>query len=243
MNDPRLGAVIRALRRRRGWRQRDLATAAGVSQQLISNIERGLNGDVSTDRLRRIAVELEASLFVELRWRAGALDRLIDERHAAVVGSAMTLLVDRGWAAEPEVTYSHFGERGAIDILAWQEKAHAILVVEIKSELVSVEATLRKLDEKVRLARVVTGERIGWRPIVVGRMLVLPSTSTQRRQVARHAAVLDAALPLRFNGMRAWLERPVGRADGILFVADTTGRGGKSVDTTAHRIRPHSDAA
>ena len=42
MDDLRLGLVCRALRRRLGWRQVDLAERAGVSQDMVSRIERGL---------------------------------------------------------------------------------------------------------------------------------------------------------------------------------------------------------
>jgi predicted transcriptional regulator len=39
VDDRRVGLVIRALRRRRGWRQVDLAAAASVSQSLIARAE------------------------------------------------------------------------------------------------------------------------------------------------------------------------------------------------------------
>ena len=41
MDDRRLGLVIRALRRRHGWRQQDLATYSGLSQSAISRVEAG----------------------------------------------------------------------------------------------------------------------------------------------------------------------------------------------------------
>ena len=84
---------------------------------------------------------------------AAPLDRLLDEKHAR--SSARPSICSRhlGWVAEVEVSYSVYGERGSIDILAWQQTLAALLVIEVKSELVSVEATLRKLDEKVTTGR------------------------------------------------------------------------------------------
>jgi transcriptional regulator with XRE-family HTH domain len=242
VNDPRLGTIIRALRRRRGWRQRDLATAAGVSQQFISKLDCGHIGTVSVDELRAVASALDSTLALDIRWHGGGLDRLLDERHAAVLGSTTRLLASLGWLTDVEVTYSHFGERGSIDIIAWHEATQVLLVVEIKSELVSVEGTLRKLDEKARLAPVVAAERWPGRPSAVARMLVLPSTTTERRRVTRHGAVLDAALPLRYERSRAWLRRPVGSASGLLFVAVTTGDGARRVQTAAQRVRRRDSA-
>ena len=39
-------------------------------------------------------------------WRGGALDRLMDERHATLVGAAATTLRDAGWEVAIEITYS-----------------------------------------------------------------------------------------------------------------------------------------
>ncbi len=237
MNEVRVGAALRALRRRKRWRQRDLGVAAGVSQQFISKLESGRIADVPVRELQTVAAALDASVVLDLRWRGAALDRLLDERHAILVGSTVHMLDRLGWLTEVEATYSHFGERGSIDALAWHPPHRALLVVEVKSELVSVEATLRKLDEKVRLAPMLARERWEGGPTAVARLLVLPSTTTERRRVVRHAAVLDAALPLRFDDLRAWLRRPVGPANGILFVAFTTGGGTKYGHTSGQRIR------
>jgi transcriptional regulator with XRE-family HTH domain len=85
MNDAAIGRAIRALRRL-GWRQRDLAARAGVSQQLISELECGRLGASGLGRIRRVTAALDADAVLVIRWRGGELDRLLDERHAAVVG-------------------------------------------------------------------------------------------------------------------------------------------------------------
>ena len=90
-------------------------------------------------------------------------------------------------------------------------------MVEVKTDLTSVEATLRKHDEKVRLSPAIVRERFGWVPWTVARLLVLPSASTPRRRVAALAEILDRVYPLREDTLREWLHRPVGRGDGILF--------------------------
>jgi hypothetical protein len=55
-----------------------------------------------------------------------------------------------------------FGERGSIDLLAWHESSRTLLVIELKTELTSVEETLRRHDSKVRLAPGIARERFGW---------------------------------------------------------------------------------
>ena len=92
MNDPRLGTAYRALRRRKNWRQRDLAAAVGVSQQFISKLECGHVGDVSVDELRAVASALDSTLALDMRWHGGGLDRLLDEQHAVVLGSTASML-------------------------------------------------------------------------------------------------------------------------------------------------------
>ena len=78
----RLGLGIRALRRRRGWRQADLATAAHVGQTTVSLLERGHLQHVSVPALLSVAAALDARLDISIRWRAGDLDRLLDAGHA-----------------------------------------------------------------------------------------------------------------------------------------------------------------
>ncbi|MBF6606002.1 MAG: helix-turn-helix domain-containing protein [Chloroflexi bacterium] len=221
MNDPRFGAALRALRRRRRWRQVDLAAAAGSSQPVISTIEAGRLDETTVATVRAVAAALDATIMIELRWRGAALDRLLDERHAQLNGRLATMLARSGWRVEPEVSYSRFGERGSIDLLAWHEQTAALLVIEVKSELVSVEATLRKLDEKFRLGPSIVRERDERRVRTVGRLLALPSTTTSRRHLARHAALMDRALPDRGTAVRAWLRRPTGPFAGVIFVPET----------------------
>jgi transcriptional regulator with XRE-family HTH domain len=246
VNDPRIGASYRVLRRRKGWRQRDVGKAAGVSQSVVSRIEAGHIDQMTISTLRTVAGALDSMFVGEMRWKGGALERLLDERHSALVGATVATLTRYGWVSEVEVSYSHYGERGSIDIVAWHQQTATLLVVEVKTELISVEATLRKLDEKVRLAPIVRASEASGQggpprpPSAIGRLLVLPDTTTSRRHLARHEGVLGMALPLRGMDVRAWIRRPVGAASGVMLVPEGPGiregnakRGG----ATPHRIR------
>lgn len=243
MNDTTAGRLIRVLRRRKGWRQQDLADEVGVSQGLISLVERGHIDRVSLRTLRAILARLDATLALDVRRDGGIVDRLLDEGHAALAGTVANQLAGWNWEVVPEVSYSEYGERGSIDLLAWQAPSQTLLVVEIKTQLVSVEETLRKHDEKVRLSPKVAAERFGWRAAAVGGVVVLPSDRTQRRRVDRHAAILSLALPDRGHAVRAWLQRPAGRLAGVWFVTGTTDRAtGRGVDS-GRRVRKRSSEA
>ena len=185
--------------------------------------------------LQAVAAALDAEITLSLRWRAGDLDRLVDEAHARLVGEVLRLLERLGWEARPEVSYAVDGERGSIDILARHAPSATLLVIEVKSELTSVEETLRRHDAKVRLGRLVAADRMDWRTSAVARLLVLPASATGRRRVARHETVLGAAYPTRGPELRAWLRRPAGALSGILFLtAPGAGTGGP---TMRRRVR------
>jgi len=209
MQDVTIGRVLRALRRRRGWRQIDLAVRAGISQRHISSIERGYLEGASLRTLQRVFAALEARVEVVASWRGADLDRLIDEDHARLVGAAARRLEAAGWIVRLEATYSEYGERGSIDILALRPVERACLVVEVKSAIGSAESTGRKLDEKARLAPAIVANREGWRPETVGRVLVVPDTTSLRRLFAREP-ILARMLPVEALAVRAWLRRPVG---------------------------------
>jgi len=230
MDDIRVGRIVRALRRRLGWRQSDLAKRANVSQQTVSILERGHAQAVSLRALRSILGTLDASASIEVRWRGGELDRLLDRGHSAVGAGALARLERLGWEARPEVTYSVFGERGSVDLLAWRAPQRALLVVEVKTDVVSLEATLRKLDEKVRLAPDIARDRFAWQPRTTSRLLVLPETRTARR--CANLPLLLRAYATRSGDLRAWLREPTHAMAGVLFVAVT------SVSSASRRIDP-----
>jgi transcriptional regulator with XRE-family HTH domain len=219
MEDQRIGRVLRALRRRRGWRQVDLANAAGYTQSTISLLERGHLEHVSLSVVRRVMLEIEATLTLDVRWQGAALDRLLDEDHAVVVANVINVLTTLGWETRVEVTYSEYGERGSYDILAWHAGTHSLLVIEVKTDLPSAEATVRKLDEKTRLAPKVARETFGWTARNIGRVLVMPEDSTLRRRVHRHRTYFATVLPSRGAAVRAWVREPSGRLDGLWFLS------------------------
>lgn len=237
MNPVRLGRIVRALRRRLGWRQADLAERARVSQQTVSLIETGQARRVSVATLERVLITLEAELELVVRWRGGELDRLLDEAHANVSGAVAQFLETRGWMVRVEVTYAVGRERGSIDFLAFHPKSGSLLVGEVKVDFTSAEATLRRHDEKVRLAREIARQRLDWNARAVSRLLVLPESTTSRRRVGRHEALMSRAYPLRGHELTTWLGEPNRPVDGLLFLPSTKDAGGRRDLTSRRRVR------
>ncbi|MBA2487716.1 MAG: helix-turn-helix domain-containing protein [Chloroflexi bacterium] len=106
MEDVKVGLLLRALRRRKGLRQLDVAIAARVSQPTISRAERGHLDRLSMSTLRRVFAAVDARLNLEVRWRGGASERLTDEDHSALVSAAARVLRGFGWTVLTEVTFS-----------------------------------------------------------------------------------------------------------------------------------------
>jgi len=225
----RLGLAFRALRRRRGWTQAQLAEQARVSRGAIQRVERGGAEDFTGALVRRMAVALGARFEQRLLWQGEALDRLLDADHARLVDIVVRWLRDEGWDVAPEATFAIAGERGSIDVMAFHAATGTLLVVEVKTVVPDMQAMLSGIDRKARVARSVARAR-GWDARVVARLLVLPDDRTSRRRVELQAATLDAALPARTRAVAHWIPQPVGTLAGILFLTDA------AVSGARHRV-------
>ena len=190
---------------------------ARVSQQHVSDFERGQLGGMRFDDVRAMLAVVDARLVVTVTWRGGLLDRLLDEGHAAIVTAVAARLRAGGWDVLPEVTYAIYRQHGSIDILAWHAPSRMLLVVEVKTEITSAEELLRRHDEKVRLGPQICRERFNATPASVGRLLVVADTGANRRRVARLDAMLSSVYPRRGASLSAWLRRPNGPTGGLLF--------------------------
>jgi transcriptional regulator with XRE-family HTH domain len=234
MDDRTVGLIIRALRRRRKWRQEDLARASGTSQAVISRIERGHVAELTVQKLRTIFLALDAKLGLAPTWRGAELERLLDQDHAATVAMVARRLEELGWTTALEVTYSEYGERGSIDVLGLEPASRAAIAVEVKTDIPSVEAMGRKLDEKARLAPQIVRERFGWTPVVVGRVIALPDTERLRRLVQRQP-VITRMFPAGSREVRAWLRDPSGVLAGLWFLSNISLMNARAVRKPSER--------
>lgn len=227
MDDRRVGAAIRAVRLRLNLRQQDVAARAEVSQQHVSLIERGHLDQVTVRTLRRVGAAVEIGLPIEPRWRGGELTRLLDLEHAALVEATARRLSHAGWSVDIEYTFNHFGERGSVDVLGWQDRRQVMLVIEVKSRVVDVQDMIAGLDRKARIVPGLVARERGLPVASIGRLLVVGEGSANRAVIARHPEMFAAAFPSRGAEVRGWLREPRGRLAGILFLSGTPVVSGK----------------
>jgi transcriptional regulator with XRE-family HTH domain len=238
----RVGRIVRSLRRHHDWRQVDLGRRAVCSQQAVSLIECGHGSRLSCRTLERVVVALDAELDVSVRWRGGEIERLLDEGHAALESAIASDLEAAGWEVRIEVTYAIGRERGSIDVFAFEPRTGALLVVEVKRDVLSAEATARKHDEKVRLGAQVARERFGWTASTVSSALVLPEGRTARRRIEAHAELFRRLYPIRARAFRRWLRSPTGPVRALLFRSNTTPVGDRRILRSSRRVRTRVNA-
>ena len=234
----RCGASFRAVRIKRGWRQIDVADRAGIHRSVVSAVERGHLEPVSIATLLAIARVLEIQVTISTRWRAGDLDRLIAGRHGRFHESVArwfeTDLPD--WILAPEVSYAIYAERGVIDILAWHPARRALLVIELKTDIVDVNDLMATMDRRRRLARQIARDR-GWDPLTVSTWVLVAGGRTNRARLAAHRTVLRNAFPVDGRTVAGWLRRP-DREIRALSVWDRRDGDAASSDLAArHRVR------
>ena len=166
MRDTQIGSTLRALRLRRGWRQADVSARAAVARSVISSLEAGNLGRHTLDALRRSVEVCGGALQIAVRVPGGDVMRLLDADHALLQSYWAHSLRRYGWLVEAEVTFNHYGERGSLDLLAWQPARRLLLVIEVKTVIVDAQELLAGIDRKARIAAVIARER-GWRPVAV----------------------------------------------------------------------------
>jgi transcriptional regulator with XRE-family HTH domain len=238
MDDRRVGRVVREVRIRRGWRQHDLASAASVSQSLISRVELGQLEHVSLDRLRAVGAALDIAISIDVWWRAGELDRLVDRGHASLVEYVVGRLHELSWVTRVEVTFNNFGERGSADIVAWHAATRTLLIIEVKTRIGDVQATVSTFERKVRILPDVLAREEGWNATTVGRLLVIADTHANRSVVREHRRIFDSIWPERTAATRRWIRTPSLSSPG-----DRRGFGGiwflpyRRLGATATRVR------
>ena len=218
MNDIRAGRLIAAVRIHLELRQQDLADLASVSQKVVTLLERGRIEEVSVRNQRRVCAALGIESELDLRWRGGLGDRLIDRVHASIVEAVTAVLVRAGWEVLPEFTFNEFGERGSVDILAWHPGRRALLIVEVKSRITDVQAMLMAMSRKVRLVPAVVTRDRGWDRRALGIIVAMPESHANRDLIGRHPATFEASFPARTTACRAWVQAPTGDLAGLWFL-------------------------
>jgi len=201
----RLGSAYRLARVAVGMTQEHVATLAGVSQEFVSAVERGVRAP-SLEIGARIAAAVGYELSVRLYPAAGV--GLRDSGQVALI-EGITAQAARVWHARIEVPVAD-GDRRAADLI--MQGFDEILHVEAEGGLVDLQAQVRaaQLKREALAARYDHPVRL---------IIAVPDRRSIRRVVAAHAGVLSRTLAAPsatiWRAIRAGF--PV-VADGILFV-------------------------
>ncbi len=216
---------------------RSISRRARLSQAVVSRVERGKAASVRLGKVLHLVEALEASVDLGLRWRGGDLPRALNAGHAAMhEAAARSFRRHPDWTAVPEATFAIYGERGAIDVLAFHPWSRSLLVVELKTQIVDVQGLIGAVDRYRRLGPRVAAAR-GWRPAAVSSLVLIRDTTTNRRAVSAHGAVLRAAFPLERRAMGQWLRNPSGAVNGLAFLADSHVRTVSARQAGVRRVR------
>ena len=201
---------------RQRFTQVGLASRAGVSPRVVSALERGHGEGVPLGTVAAIVEALGGRLDARISWNGPELDRLLDAGHAAVAGAVKRRLERWGWRVRVEVSFSQFGERGRIDLLAWHPGRRTLLVIEVKTELVDIQALLGSLDQKTRLAPIVA-RQFGWPTATVVPAIVFLEHSATRKRLGMLDTLFDR-YSLRGRTAVSWLrEATMPAPSGLLW--------------------------
>jgi hypothetical protein len=190
-----------------------------VSQTMVARAEDHRIIGLRIELILRIAAVLDIRVDFSPRWRGGEMDRLLNAGHSAMHEQVATMLAAApAWLFRPEVSFAIYGERGVIDILAFHPQSGALLVIELKTEIVDVQDLIGSVDRYTRLARRVAAEP-GWSARHVSCWVLITDAARNRRRAAKHRSVLGAAFPADGRTMRGWLRHPDQAVKALSFLS------------------------
>jgi hypothetical protein len=186
-----------------------------------------------------ILAALDIRISHRIWWQGGDLDRLVHAQHSrlheSVAGWFDGALPE--WVLAPEVSFSIYGERGIIDILAWHPGRRALVVIELKTDIVEVNELIGTVDQKRRLAREIALER-GWDPLTISTWVIVARSRTNEARLAAHRSMLRNAFPSDGVAMQRWLHVPDSRIDALSLWARGDGKPGELA--ARHRVSARS---
>ena len=162
----------------------------------------------------RVAVAVQ----IAPRWPIADVARLLDADHAVLVERVVRTLRSADWEIVTEYTFNDYGDRGSVDVLGWHRARRALVIVEVKSRVADVQETHATFDRKARIVPKLVARERGWRPLVVGNVLVIAGSHGNRELVRQHAATFAARFPHGARAVRGWIREPSAGLSGLWFM-------------------------
>ena len=215
MSDARAGAALRAVRIRRGWRQQDVADRAGVARTIVARLERGRLDEVAGRRARPRRRRLDVRLDIVAAGRAANSNAWSMRATLLCTKRLARLSALPGWQVEPEVSFAIYGERGSSTV-GWHAGRRALLVIELKTEIVDVQALIGpSIGRRLAAARRRRSGMAAAAGVDVG---LLAESRTKRSGSGRTRHSAPRRLPTDGRGLAGWLADPMARVDGLTFL-------------------------
>jgi transcriptional regulator with XRE-family HTH domain len=190
-----LGAELRRTRRRRRLTQAALGERVGLGQGRISDLERGRGATAPLDTWIVLGIAIDRPLAVSFS-REIEVPEPRDAGHLAAQELVLGLARRNGRRADVELPTRPADPARSIDVALRDDRARALIVVEIWNRLddfgAAVRATTRKVAEAEGLA--VVAARDG-PPFRVATCWLLVDTAANRRLVGRYPEVLASRFP------------------------------------------------
>ena len=191
---------------------------SGVPREDLSLIETGQARVVQFGRIRAVFEALGGWIEIVPHMPGTDLARTLNAGHAAMHEAAAVFLRSAGdWELAHEVSFSIYGERGVIDILAWHAATRTLVVIELKTAIVDANNLVGSMDRRRRLAARIARER-GWDPLLVACWVLVADGRSNRRRLADHLGLLRAAFPADGGAVRRWLRRLEGSISALSFL-------------------------
>jgi hypothetical protein len=181
--------AVRDTRRAIGWTHAQLSVRTDISQSRISRFESGAIDCVSLAEAGRLldVLRIRAELAVARPHVAsGPWQR--DAAHARCVAYAAGRLRAMGFDVRLEVEILDFRSRGWIDLVAFHRERRALLVAEVKTEIVDMGAAQRQLAWYSRSA----GDAVrsfAWRVDVSASALLVLATDANENRLAENRSL------------------------------------------------------
>jgi transcriptional regulator with XRE-family HTH domain len=192
--------ICRDSRRRLRLTQQQLAAKTGVSRAYIATIESG-RANPSLCLVERIsdALGLDLDLMARQPIVLGGTNQR-DFVHARCSGHVDRRLRGAGWSTAREVEVVQGRSHGWIDMLAYDDRAGRLLVLELKTRLDDIGAVERQLGWYERSAFDVA-RRIGWHPRLAVAWLLLLASAEVEAGLRANRELLSRSFPVRASTM------------------------------------------
>jgi transcriptional regulator with XRE-family HTH domain len=155
----RLGTALREARTAAGLEQSQVATRAGVSQPLVSHLERGFGSGTTLETWSRVAAAAGEQLVAFLEHTPGT-DQPRDLEHLKRQSALVSIAARGGWHAMPELAIDPSRARSrSIDVALIRRPTREAIAAEIWDWFADVGAGFRNIDGK----RTTLAERLGTR--------------------------------------------------------------------------------